>query len=108
MTACSTPTPFIECTNTHHDDRRTGIQRVVRNILRNAPELAAARGFQVVPVILGGPSFRVVDGVGLPQDEAVGTPTRTPAPVGPARAIWRRMLKALAALLPFLAVHRIL
>jgi alpha-1,2-rhamnosyltransferase len=108
MTACSTPTLFIECTNTHHDDRRTGIQRVVRNILRNAPELAAARGFRVVPVVLDGPSLRVLDGLELAEDAATGVPVLKRAPVGPARAIWRLMLKALAALLPFAAIHRFL
>jgi alpha-1,2-rhamnosyltransferase len=52
MITLSRPTLFIECTHTHNADLNTGIPRVVRNILRNAPDVAARYGFDVIPVIL--------------------------------------------------------
>jgi glycosyltransferase involved in cell wall biosynthesis len=48
MTIRPVPTLFVECTTTHRSPLNTGIQRVVRNLLRNLP--AAAPGFQIVPV----------------------------------------------------------
>ena len=42
-------------------DVNTGIQRVVRNVLRYAPEIAGQYGFDVVPVILENGRFIVAD-----------------------------------------------
>ncbi len=55
------PTIFIECTHTHHYDLHTGIQRVVRNIVRHASAVAAERGFEVRPVILENGEFVCAD-----------------------------------------------
>lgn len=42
---------FIECTHTHASEINTGIQRVVRNVLRYAPAVARRFGYEVVPVV---------------------------------------------------------
>ena len=56
-----TPTLFIECTHTFHSDLNTGIQRVVRNVLRNATAAASRYGYAVVPVILDRGQLIAVD-----------------------------------------------
>jgi glycosyltransferase involved in cell wall biosynthesis len=48
----SRPTVFVECTHTYYSDVNSGIQRVVRNVLRNAAAAAALYGYSVVPVKL--------------------------------------------------------
>ena len=45
------PRLLIECTTTYNNGINTGIQRVVRNILRHAMSVGARHGFEVVPVI---------------------------------------------------------
>lgn len=55
------PTIFVECTHTYESDLNTGIQRVVRNIVRHAPSVAARYGYDVVPVILKEGTFVEVD-----------------------------------------------
>lgn len=54
-------TIYMECTHTYHSDINTGIQRVVRNVLRNAPEVCAQYGMRIVPVIVENSQYRVVD-----------------------------------------------
>jgi glycosyltransferase involved in cell wall biosynthesis len=41
---------YVECTTTYRYDNRTGIPRVVRNVIRHLRPLAAARGYDLVPV----------------------------------------------------------
>jgi len=41
---------MLECTTTYRHDYRTGIPRVVRNVVRHMRPLAAARGYELVPV----------------------------------------------------------
>ena len=48
------PALFIECTHTYRSGRNTGIQRVVRNILRHGPEAAASLGLPVLPLVFDG------------------------------------------------------
>jgi len=43
---------FVEVTHTEESDLNTGIQRVVRNVLRQLLELAPPRGINVFPVVL--------------------------------------------------------
>ena len=57
----STPTVFIECTDTYHNDINTGIQRVVRNIIRHAEAATSDYGYAMVPVILEGGRFIAAD-----------------------------------------------
>ena len=56
-----TPTVFIECTHTYHNDINSGIQRVVRNIIRHAEAVASDYGYAVVPVIVDGDRFIEAD-----------------------------------------------
>ena len=56
-----TPTVFIECTHTYHNDINTGIQRVVRNIIRHAEAVASDYGYAVVPVFVDGDRFIEAD-----------------------------------------------
>ena len=65
------PTIFVECTHTYHSDINTGIQRVVRNILRSAPEVAARHGYDVVPVIWNADSFIHADAARVLANKAV-------------------------------------
>ena len=55
------PTVFIECTDTYHNDINTGIQRVVRYIIRHAEAATSDYGYAVVPVILEGDRFIAAD-----------------------------------------------
>lgn len=117
------PTLFIECTHTYHSDLNTGIQRVVRNVLRNAPEVAERYGFDVVPVIWVEDRFEFanVDRV-LANKQA--EPSTVPTPAIPApqvqapalnwrgkarralHPLWRGLLKLLALVFPFEAARR--
>ena len=105
-------TVYIECTNTHRSDINTGIQRVVRNVIRNAPDVAAQTNMRIVPVILENARFKAVD-----ADAVLITHQRTvvglkPQAVGHLRKTLirtARYLRSIAvAALPFKAVHRVL
>jgi len=110
-----TPTLFIECMHTHQSDLNTGIQRVVRNVLRNAPASAARYGYAVVPVVLESNQFVVVDPCQVLTDKSrvvsPGPSVPANASGGPrafARGLWRLLLRALTVMLPFAAAHRFL
>jgi len=53
----SRPTIFIDCTDTLNSELHTGIQRVVRNVLRHAAPAAVRHGYDVVPVVLDSGGF---------------------------------------------------
>lgn len=61
---------FIECTTTYKHDLGSGIQRVVRNVLRNAKAVAAKHGYTAIPVILDGGRFIEVSEVAMLDNEA--------------------------------------
>ncbi len=86
------PTIFVECTHTYHSDLNTGIQRVVRNILRNAPEAARHYGYDVVPVIVEGDRFRFAQAERVLSDKqnALGRGTATGPSRSPASRVRRR------------------
>jgi glycosyltransferase involved in cell wall biosynthesis len=46
-------TVYVDCTTTRRNPLQTGIQRVVRNIVRYSPGEGRRRGLRVVPVYLG-------------------------------------------------------
>jgi FkbM family methyltransferase len=117
------PTIFIECTHTYHSDLNTGIQRVVRNILRNAPPVAGEYGYDVVPVIMDSGRFRLVHADRVLANKQAPLPSANAAvAVNPAlskrtwrqhvrhaaRRIWRGALRGVAAVLPFPRVHAFL
>lgn len=52
---------FIECTHTFHSEINTGIQRVVRNIVRNAEEIQDEVKFEISPVIFDDGNFYTVN-----------------------------------------------
>jgi alpha-1,2-rhamnosyltransferase len=120
-----TSTLFIECTHTYHSDLNTGIQRVVRNIVRNAGAAAAPRGYDVVPVIAENGTFVPVDVARVVADKRRPEAAEAPSPGGPAaplpappplrqevlrslRPAWHLVRRILGALLPFPAAHRFL
>lgn len=45
------PRLFIECSATYYRGLNTGIQRVVRNIVKRAPQVAEDAGYDAVPVV---------------------------------------------------------
>ena len=51
MTIPPVPTLFVECTQTYRDNRNTGIQRVVRNLMRHLPAAGGALGLPMVPLV---------------------------------------------------------
>ena len=74
------PTIFIECTHTFHSDLNTGIQRVVRNVLRHASAVASELGYSVVPVILQNDRLVPADlDVVLSDKQAQAKPRRPPS-----------------------------
>lgn len=85
MTIPSVPTLFVECTHTYRSALNTGIQRVVRNILRHAPDAAAPLGLQVVPLVFDGGTPRFIE-------PAAVLDGKLPAPIGAACRIWRKLL----------------
>jgi alpha-1,2-rhamnosyltransferase len=120
------PRLFIECTHTYHSPVQSGIQRVVRNILRNAGEVAGERGYAVVPVVYEGGQFRAAD---LRQvlDDKLQPPVRLPwwkrvalawqawrakslraRVLAFALPVYRQIRRSIAMLLPFRPVHRFL
>jgi FkbM family methyltransferase len=103
------PTLFIECTDTYGSDLNTGIQRVVRNVLRNAEVSAARYGFAAVPVVLENKRLVPVN-----LDQVVGNKlskdnVQANAPGHSrsfSRSSWQLLLRALATMLPFASVER--
>jgi len=51
---------YVEVTHTEQSDLHTGIQRVVRNVLRHLLDLGSENGINVLPVIFRSGSFVVV------------------------------------------------
>lgn len=119
IVALPTRTIFIECTHTYHSDVNTGIQRVVRNIIRNAPEVAARYGFQVLPVIVENGRFEVVDAEHVLLDKqgfstqgavADSVPVSPPPQVikGFLVRLYLYFVSILSALLPFASARKFL
>jgi O-antigen biosynthesis alpha-1,2-rhamnosyltransferase len=107
----ASPTLFIECTHTYHNDINTGIQRVVRNVLRNAAVSAARYGYSVVPVVLDNNRFVPADLDQVLADKLRAAPIETEAPPsipGLAQRSWRLLLRALSVILPFGSSQRFL
>jgi glycosyltransferase involved in cell wall biosynthesis len=118
------PTIFIECTHTFHTDLNTGIQRVVRNILRNAAAVAAEFGYAIVPVMLEDGAFVAADVDVVLSDKSRPVPEAVPeAAIEEAppermsirraghmvlRPIWRGFLKLACAALPFTSARQFL
>ena len=100
---------------------QTGIQRAVRNILRNAGEVAGGTGFRVIPVVHVGGQFRAADLRQVLHDK-LQTPLVPPPPtlakrprlsprqmvVSVLRPGYRGVRRALASVLPFPAAQRFL
>jgi len=110
-----TPTIFVECTHTYRSDLNTGIQRVVRNVLRHAAVSAARYGYSVVPVVLESNQFVAADLGQVLADKSraasvvPGVPANIPGGFrGFAQNLWRLLLRALVATLPFAPVQRFL
>ena len=105
---------------------QSGIQRVVRNIMRNAPDVADRLGFDVVPVVFEGGQFRQAEVAQVLHDKLSNPPpTKSNAPLtrlerlrsarNPrelalfiGRPLYRRARQAVATVLPFPAVRRFL
>lgn len=113
------PLLFVECTNTFHSPVQTGIQRVVRNILRNAQAVADAHGYDIVPVVFVHGQFRAASLQRLLHDRIDAehtTPMTPPRPprtlrehvIGLLRPAYRGTRNAVATVLPFAPVRRFL
>jgi alpha-1,2-rhamnosyltransferase len=120
------PILYIECTHTHHSDVQSGIQRVVRNIMRNASGVADRHGYDLVPVVYEGDQFRETGLEQVLHDKLTNAvapaqtrrqtrldrlrSARDPRELAAfiARPLYRRAREAVAALLPFAPVRRFL
>jgi glycosyltransferase involved in cell wall biosynthesis len=51
---------FIECTQTYASNKNSGIQRVVRNIIRSAPNTSISASRDIIPVVLTPRGFAAV------------------------------------------------
>lgn len=74
------PVIFIECTNTYGSTSVTGIQRVVRNIVRHGAAVGARQGYDVVPVIFRRGRFVRVDAESVVADKTGAAPFIDAAP----------------------------
>ena len=108
------PTLFVECTNTYHSSVQAGIQRVVRNILRHAGDVALEHGYDVVPVVFETDQFRQADLRQVLRDKLRYTDD-APASRGPRNIaidatlmIYRGLRQGVAFLLPIPGVQRFL
>ncbi len=117
---------FVECTHTYHNAVQSGIQRVVRNILRHAGEVAAERGYVMVPVVFEAGQFRAADLSRVLNDKLrpLETGSRLERMQASFRAwralggrqkvlaaglpVYRGLRRAVATVLPFEPVHRFL
>ncbi len=63
------PTIFVECTHTYGSPVNTGIQRVVRNVVRHLDTVAASHGYAVSPVRLVDKRFVGADGKTVISDK---------------------------------------
>jgi len=107
----ASPTLFIECTLTYHSDATTGIQRVVRNVLRNAAMSAARYGYVVAPMLVNNNRFVPADLNQVLADKLRAPLTRPETPRGApsfARRCWRVLLRALSVILPSASAQRFL
>lgn len=55
---------FLECTHSYHHGGKTGIQRVVRNVIKHAGDLQDELGVACFPVVCRHGEFHVVEEVG--------------------------------------------
>ncbi len=89
-------TIYLECTSTYRFDHRTGIPRVVRNVVRHFRRLAPSRGFAVVPVHFADGVFHRVP---LGEDERFRSVTQdSSGELGRSRG--RRILDTIARFVP--------
>jgi alpha-1,2-rhamnosyltransferase len=119
------PILYIECTHTYHSDVQSGIQRVVRNIMRNAGAVADSYGYDLVPVVFEAGQFREAGlaqvlhdkllagaGAALPPPSRLHRLRQANSPRALAvlvlRSIYWRGRTLIATLLPFPAVKRFL
>lgn len=118
ITSKQRPIIFIECTNTYHSSVQTGIQRVVRNILRNAEFSGNQRNYNIEPVVYQGGQFRKVRLSKVLQDKLKEVhPSqriyRKRQPSGKivlslVRPLYRAVRQVLAFMLPLPAAQRFL
>lgn len=117
------PILYIECTHTHHSNVQSGIQRVVRNIMRNASDVAGQRGYDLVPVVYEAGQFRAAGLDQVLHDKLTNAApprrqtamerlrsARNPRELAHfvARPLYRRAREAVATILPFAPVRRFL
>ncbi len=120
------PTLFVECSNTYFSSEQSGIQRVVRNVLRHAAVVAERHGYLLVPVVFEGGQFREADLQQVLDDKlqvrkldhwTIGLKERwgqwramSPRQkiLGACLPVYRLVRRTMAYVLPFPAVHRFL
>jgi glycosyltransferase involved in cell wall biosynthesis len=109
------PTIYVECTHTTQTNLNTGIQRVVRNVVRHAAAVAEGQGYVALPVMFQNndlieADFATVLGNKLHEG---GTLLKQRSPfleriLRPCRYIVRNCIQTAIILLPFEPVRRFL
>jgi glycosyltransferase involved in cell wall biosynthesis len=72
------PTIFIECSNTSQEELNTGIQRVVRNLVRNAKPASEKYGFNAAAVVMADGRLVPADTARLFADKTRASPIEKP------------------------------
>ncbi|MBS0319970.1 MAG: glycosyltransferase family 4 protein [Proteobacteria bacterium] len=89
-------TVYVDCTSTREAFNQTGIQRVVRNIIRHAPEAARQHDVAIVPVFLANRTFHVAECT--PGSDLVIVPAPDPASLAgdPLKELYWRVMRGVA------------
>ena len=97
---------YVECTHTYHTKLNSGIQRVVRNIVRSSAAMDLADS--VVPVVFEGGDFFAIDKE-IPYPESVHAPASAPVlrnAVRTAKELAKRAFRATRAVVAHLIPYR--
>jgi O-antigen biosynthesis alpha-1,2-rhamnosyltransferase len=94
---------FLECTHTYQSDLNTGIQRVVRNVLRYSISHAKQRGYEIIPVIIEGDQLVYADPKQVLKNKQATVPDAKDD-----TQLYRRFVRGIAQVFNFKRAHEFL
>lgn len=99
---------YVECTHTYDTDLNTGIQRVVRNLLRFLPSIASGHEIEIIPVVLIGGRLLPTAELPPPVLPHQTKPNRSHRIKNYLKNLYRALRALIVALFPFPALERFL
>lgn len=99
---------FIECTHTHFTDINTGIQRVVRNIVKHAEHAGNLLGVDCIPVIYRDGAFRRIPEIAAPSPQGERNEARRGRIKSYLKEVYFHLRALGCAIFPFAPVRRFL